>query len=113
MKCNACEIKRYVCKICLLSPNTIRMGNKLLLVRSKMWRHNVRHLKCGNLESKLDNMDNSDLNNGKQKKCEVICVESSENETTTLEGKLDESSPVEVEVTQFLEGCEANFQKLR
>ena len=95
MKCNACEITRYVCKICIQSPNSIRMGHKELIVRSKMWRHNLRHLKRDDLESKLDNMDNNDFNKGKQKKCEVICVESSENESTTLEGNLDESSPVQ------------------
>ena len=40
-------------------------------------------------------VNNNDFNNGKQKKCEVICNESSENESTTLEGKLDDLSSVQ------------------
>ena len=86
MKCNACEIKRYVCKICLLSPNTIRMGNKLLLVRSKMWRHNCRHLKLGDLDTKSDKLTLT----------QATCDEISENNSTAVERKLDDISSAKI-----------------
>ena len=98
MKCSACKITRYVCKICLRSPSNIRLGNKMLLVRSKMWRHNTRHLKCGDLETKLDNMDDNELNNVKQNNCELLGDRISENDSTTLTSELDDIPSGETEI---------------
>ena len=111
MKCNACKITRYVCKICLKSPSNVRLGNKILLVRSYMWRHNNRHLKCGDLETKLDNMDDNELNNVKQNNCQLLGDRISENDSTTLTSELDdipsgEKIPSNLVRTTDLKTCE-------
>ena len=86
MKCNACEITRYVCKVCLQSPNTIIIRNKFLLVRSKMRRHNCRHLKLGDLDTKSDNVTLT----------QATCDEISEIDSTAVEGKLDDISSAKI-----------------
>ena len=86
MKCNACDIKRCVFEICLQSPNTIIMGNKSLLLRSEMWRHNCRHLKLGDLDNKSDNITLT----------QETCDEISENDITTVEGKLFDFSSAKI-----------------
>ena len=53
MKCDTCNIARYMCQLCFLSPGTARLGNKSIFVRSEIWKHNHRHLKRGDLDSNL------------------------------------------------------------
>ena len=50
MKCNTCKVTRFACKIC---PTNNRTGYNTILVRSRMWKHNVRHLTRDELDSKI------------------------------------------------------------
>ena len=59
LKCDTCNINRYVCKICLKPMGTMRTGYKKLLVQNEMWRHNIRHLKRGDLDGDIFLMDNT------------------------------------------------------
>ena len=61
-----------MCKLCFLSPGTVRIGNKSIFVRSEMWRHNVRHLKRGDLDSNLGSVASTFKKDDTLNKCNCI-----------------------------------------
>ena len=57
------------------SPDTVRIGNKSIFVRSEMWRHNVRHLKRGDLDSNLGSMAYTFKNDNRLNKPKATVLE--------------------------------------
>ena len=64
MKCDTRNINRYICKICLQYPGTMRTRYEKLLVQNEMCRHDIGHLKRGDLDSDIFLTDNTSSNDG-------------------------------------------------
>ena len=92
MKCNICNITRYMCKLCLLSPGSVRIGNKSIFVRSEMWRHNHRHLKHGDLNTNIGTTDNTFDKDNRRIKSKEKCDKKPQSEVNVLKENICDSS---------------------
>ena len=94
MKYDTCNISRYVCKIWLQYPGTVRTGYTKLLVQNEMWRYNIRYLKRGDLNSDIFITDNTYLNDGRTKQCEAICDEDSNHYYSAIHVEREKSEEI-------------------
>ena len=81
MICNTCKITRFACKLC---PTNNRTGYNTILVRSRMWKHNVRHLTRDELDSKIALSDSTRSKNGRQMKYKVKSNQKHDSKETVL-----------------------------